>query len=71
MKQFLSAALVVPGLVTSADVVNLTEATTVQGSKIEIKVKEGMVMIDGAHVVTADVPAKNGVIHVIDKVILP
>jgi transforming growth factor-beta-induced protein len=67
MKQFLSAALVVPGLVTPADVVNRTEATTVQGSKIEIKVKEGMVMIDGAHVVTA----KNGVIHVIDKVILP
>ncbi|MDA0873479.1 MAG: fasciclin domain-containing protein [Bacteroidetes bacterium] len=62
---------VVPGKVMAADVVNLTEATTVQGSTIEINVKEGMVMIDGAHVVTADVPASNGVIHVIDKVILP
>lgn len=62
---------VVPGLVTSGDVVKLTEATTVQGSTIEIKVMDGMVMIDGAHVVTADVPAKNGVIHIIDKVILP
>lgn len=62
---------VVPGRVTSAEVVKLTEATTVQGSTIDIKVMDGMVMIDGAHVVTADVPAKNGVIHIIDKVILP
>ena len=62
---------VVPGRVTSADVVKLTEATTVQGSTVDIKVKEGKVMIDGAQVVTADIDASNGIIHVIDKVILP
>lgn len=62
---------VVPGRVTSADVVKLTEATTVQGSTIDIKVKEGKVMIDGAQVVTADIDASNGIIHVIDAVILP
>ncbi len=62
---------VVPGKVTSADVVKLTEATTVQGSTIDIKLKGDKVLVDGATVVAVDIAAKNGVIHVIDAVILP
>lgn len=62
---------VVPGRVTAADVVKLTEATTVQGTTVDIKVKEGKVMIDGAQVVATDIEATNGIIHVIDAVILP
>ena len=62
---------VVAGKVKAADVVALTEATTVQGTTVDIKVKEDKVMIDGAHVVAADIEASNGVIHVIDAVILP
>jgi uncharacterized surface protein with fasciclin (FAS1) repeats len=61
---------VVPGKVTAADVVKLTEATTVQGQSIKINTMGG-VMVNDAHVVKADVMASNGVIHVIDKVILP
>lgn len=62
---------VVPGKVMAADVVTLTEATTVQGSTVDIKVKEDKVMVDGALVVATDIEASNGVIHVIDAVILP
>ena len=62
---------VVPGAVLAADVVELTEATTVNGQNIDIATKDGMVMINDAHVVAADVMASNGVIHVIDTVILP
>jgi len=62
---------VVPGKVTAADVVKLSEATTAEGSKIEIAVNGGSVMIDNATVVKTDVMASNGVIHVIDTVILP
>jgi uncharacterized surface protein with fasciclin (FAS1) repeats len=62
---------VVPGSVMAKDVVKLTEAKTVQGSKAKIKVKDGTVMIDKAKVVATDVKSSNGVIHVIDKVILP
>ena len=47
------------------------EPETVQGSTAKVVGKDGMVMIDGAHVVTADVETSNGVIHVIDKVIMP
>jgi len=61
---------VVPGKVTAADVVKLTEATTVQGQSIKINTMGG-VMVNDAHVVKTDVMASNGVIHVIDKVILP
>ncbi len=56
---------------TAADVVKLKEATTVQGSKVRIKVADGVVHINDAKVVAADVMASNGVIHVIDTVILP
>jgi uncharacterized surface protein with fasciclin (FAS1) repeats len=62
---------VVPGKVMAKDVVELKNAKTVQGSKVKITVKEGTVMIDNAKVVKTDIPCKNGVIHVIDTVILP
>jgi uncharacterized surface protein with fasciclin (FAS1) repeats len=62
---------VVPGKVTSEQVVNLTSATTVNGQDIAIKVMDGSVHIDNATVAAADVEASNGVIHVIDEVILP
>ena len=63
---------VVAGSVTSDKVVGLTSATSVEGSPIAIAVKDGTVYLnDSAKVVTPDVTASNGVIHVIDKVILP
>ncbi len=62
---------VVPGKVMAKDVVKLSEAKTVEGSNVAIKVKEGTVSIDNAKVVKADIPCLNGVIHVIDAVILP
>ena len=62
---------VVPGKVLAADVVKLSEAETVQGSKVTIKTDMGKVMINDATVTLADVLASNGVIHVIDTVILP
>ena len=62
---------VVPGKVMAADVVNLSDAATVNGKHVAIRVVDGDVMIDDAKVVTADVVASNGVIHIIDTVILP
>lgn len=62
---------VVAGKVMAADVVNLSEAETVQGSTVDISVDGGNVMIDGAKVVTTDIETSNGVIHVIDSVIMP
>jgi uncharacterized surface protein with fasciclin (FAS1) repeats len=62
---------VVPGKVTAAEVVNLSEAGTVNGANVTISSSYGKVKIDGATVVQADVMASNGVIHVIDQVILP
>ena len=63
---------VVPGTVKAEDVVNLTSADTVEGSPIAIAVKDGKVYLnDAAEVVATDVMASNGVIHVIDQVILP
>ena len=62
---------VVPGKVTASDVVELTEAETVQGQKVKIEVKDGTVYVDGAKVTTTDIECSNGVIHVIDKVIRP
>jgi uncharacterized surface protein with fasciclin (FAS1) repeats len=73
-KEKLTAILtyhVVPGKVMAADVVKLKEAKTVQGSKAKIKVADGKVQIDNANVVKTDIACKNGVIHVIDAVILP
>ena len=62
---------VVPGKVMAADVVKLTEAKTVQGTTVDIKVEGESVMIDKAKVVKTDIGCRNGVIHVIDSVILP
>lgn len=62
---------VVPGKVLAKDVANLSEATTVNGSTISITAMNGTVRINDATVVAADVGASNGVIHVIDTVILP
>lgn len=62
---------VVPGRVTANQVVNLTEAKTVQGQSVKIAVRNGNVMVDGAKVIKTDIMGSNGVIHVIDSVILP
>ena len=62
---------VVPGKVMASDVVNLSTATTAEGDSINIQVDSGRVMIDNAEVITTDIEASNGVIHVIDTVILP
>lgn len=62
---------VVPGRVMAADVVKLSKAKTVQGSEAKISVKDGKVYVDGAQVTATDIKARNGVIHVIDSVILP
>jgi len=61
---------VVSGEVTAADVAMLISAETVQGSAISIDTSEG-VKVDGANVVTADIRASNGIIHVIDTVMIP
>ena len=61
---------VVPGKVMASDVVELDSAKTVQGQSIAIETAEG-VTVDGANVVKTDIPATNGVIHVIDTVIIP
>jgi uncharacterized surface protein with fasciclin (FAS1) repeats len=63
---------VLPGKVMSDDVAGkTTEAKTVEGSTLEVDAREGGVMVDEARVVQADIAADNGVIHVIDAVILP
>lgn len=62
---------VVPGKVMAADVVKLTSAKTAQGQEIKIVVKDGKVTVNGANVVKTDILCKNGVIHVIDAVLLP
>ena len=62
---------VVSGKVGSTEVTKLSSAKAVSGDAIAIAVKDGKVMVNNATVVTADVAASNGVIHVIDTVILP
>ena len=62
---------VVPGKVTADQVVNLTTATTVQGDEIAITVDNGTVRINGIAVTQTNVEASNGVIHIIDGVLLP
>lgn len=62
---------VVSGKVMAADVVKLTSATTVQGKDVKINVDNGKVKINDANVVATDIKCKNGVIHIIDSVILP
>ncbi|ABM04066.1 beta-Ig-H3/fasciclin [Psychromonas ingrahamii 37] len=62
---------VVAGKVMAKDVMKLDSATTIQGQDVMVHIMDGKVMIDDATVVIADVKASNGVIHVIDSVILP
>ena len=73
-KKALSAILtyhVVPGKVMAGEVVKLSTAKTVQGQAIDIVTKDGKVTINGVNVVMTDIVCKNGVIHVIDAVLLP
>jgi transforming growth factor-beta-induced protein len=62
---------VVDGKVTAEQVMELTQAQTLQGQYVDIKVEDGKVMIDNAQVIITDIEASNGIIHVIDAVILP
>jgi uncharacterized surface protein with fasciclin (FAS1) repeats len=61
---------VVPGRVTAAYAAGLSSATTVQGGELPISMDGGIHVAD-ANVVSADIEATNGVIHVIDRVLLP
>ncbi len=73
-KETLQAILtyhVVSGAVTADQVVNLTTATTVQGESIDITVENGDVFLNGVRVSQTDVTASNGVIHIIEGVLLP
>lgn len=72
-KEKLTAVLtyhVVAGKVMAADVVKLTSAKTVQGSSLSVSTDDG-VMVDSANVVQTDIVCDNGVIHVIDSVLMP
>jgi uncharacterized surface protein with fasciclin (FAS1) repeats len=62
---------VVPGKVTASDVAGMNAAKTVGGNSFTITTKDGSVYVDNAKVVKTDIMASNGVIHVIDTVILP
>ncbi|MGO4221098.1 fasciclin domain-containing protein [Lysobacter sp. TAF61] len=62
---------VVPGRVTASQVAGMDAATTVQGGELAIRASGGAVTVNGARVLSADVAASNGVIHVIDKVLIP
>ena len=62
---------VVPGKVMAADVVKLKTAKTVQGQELAIKIEGETVTVDNAKVVKTDIACSNGVIHVIDTVVLP
>jgi uncharacterized surface protein with fasciclin (FAS1) repeats len=62
---------VVSGKHMGSDLTDGTELTTLQGEKLKVSVKDDKVMIGEANVTTADVSASNGVIHIIDKVLMP
>ena len=62
---------VVPGRVYSDQAVAAGSAATLQGDKLNIAVKDGVATVNGAEIVTVDIDATNGVIHVIDAVLLP
>jgi uncharacterized surface protein with fasciclin (FAS1) repeats len=63
--------LVVPGKVMAADVADIESAATVNGDVLTVKVEDDAVMVDGAEVIETDIECTNGVIHVIDAVLLP
>jgi uncharacterized surface protein with fasciclin (FAS1) repeats len=62
---------VVPGKVTAGEVVNLSSAKTVNGRALSIRTSDGKVMVDNAQVTATDIMASNGIIHVIDTVVIP
>ena len=62
---------VVPGRAMAQDVTGMKDATTVNGERVKITTKDGKVMVDNATVTKADIQASNGVIHVIDTVLIP
>jgi len=62
---------VVPGKVMAADLVKLDSVKTAQGKSLSIVTKDGNVTINGVNVIKTDIVCKNGVIHVIDAVLLP
>ena len=62
---------VVPGKVTAAEVIKLKSAKTVNGKDVHISVKHGDVMINSSKVIKTDIDCSNGIIHVIDTVLLP
>ncbi|NIO10919.1 MAG: fasciclin domain-containing protein [Deltaproteobacteria bacterium] len=62
---------VVPGNVMASEVVNLSSAKTVNGKTLKIRVNNGSVMIDNAKVIKTDIATSNGVIHIIDTVVIP
>jgi uncharacterized surface protein with fasciclin (FAS1) repeats len=62
---------VIGGKVMAADVVKMKEGKTVQGGSVKINAASGKVMVDNANVVKADIAASNGVIHVVDSVLMP
>jgi uncharacterized surface protein with fasciclin (FAS1) repeats len=73
-KEKLAAILtyhVVAGKVTAAQVMKMNSAKTVNGVSVAISVDGGTVMVDGAKVIKADIMCSNGVIHVIDSVLMP
>ena len=73
-KEQLKAVLtyhVVPGKVMASQVTGLKSAKTVNGQELKIAVRDGKVMVDNAQVTKTDIAASNGVIHVIDTVVLP
>ena len=62
---------VVPGKVMAAEVVKLSEADTLQGEPVKIHVEEGKVLVNNAEVIKTDIECTNGVVHVIDAVLMP
>jgi len=73
-KEKLSAILtyhVVAGKYMAEDVMNISSAKTVNGKSLSLKVMGGKVMVDNAHVIKADIETSNGIIHVIDTVVIP
>ncbi len=62
---------VVPGRVMAEDVAGLSSATTVQGQSLRVSIENGTPMVDNAKIIQTDIDASNGVIHVIDSVVIP
>jgi len=62
---------VVPGRVMAKDVVGIRSAATVQGQSLTVSIDDGTPMVDNAKIIQTDIAASNGVIHVIDTVVIP